>query len=45
MVIILVIIKYLFYNLQILPKETYKRLKRLIMNDNDEMKFIILDIK
>jgi len=42
---VLVIVKFLFYNLQILPKETYRRLKRLIMNDNDETKFIILDIK
>jgi len=43
--IILIIIKFLFYNLQILSKETYRRLKRLIMNDNDETKFIILDIQ
>jgi hypothetical protein len=43
--IILVFIKFLFYNLQIISKESYKRLKRLIMNDNDELKFIVLDIK
>jgi hypothetical protein len=43
--IILVFIKFLFYKLQIISKETYKRLKRLIMNDNDELKFIVVDIK
>jgi len=43
--IVLVFIKFLFYNLQIISKETYKRLKRLIMNENDELKFILLDIK
>jgi len=39
----LVFIKFLFYNLQIISKETYKRLKRLIMNENDELKFIVVD--
>jgi len=43
--IVLIFIKFLFYNLQIISKETYKRLKRLIMNDNDELKFVLLDIK
>jgi hypothetical protein len=43
--IILVFIKFLFYNLKIISKEMYKRLKRLIMNDNDELKFIVVDIK
>jgi hypothetical protein len=41
--IFLVFIKFLFYNLQIISKETYKRLKRLIMNENDELKFIVVD--
>ena len=41
--IVLFILKFLFYNLEILSKESYKRLKRLLMNDNDEMKFIVLD--
>ena len=43
--IVLILIKFLFYNLQIISKESYKRLKRLILNDNDELKFVLLDIK
>jgi hypothetical protein len=43
--VILIIIKFLFYKLEIISKETYKRLKRLLMNDRDELKFIVLDVK
>jgi hypothetical protein len=43
--IALFIIKFLFYNLQILPKKIYKRCKRFLMNDNDELKFIEVDHK
>jgi len=39
----LFIIKFLYYNLQILPKEYYKNLKRIIMNDGAEVKFVVLD--
>jgi len=41
----LLIIKFLFYNLQIISKKTYKRCKRFLMNDNDELKFIEIDPK
>lgn len=43
--IALFIVKFLFYNLQILPKKMYKRCKRFLMNDNDELKFIEVDPK
>ena len=43
--IILIILKFLFYKLEFISKETYKRLKRLLMNDDDELKFIVLDVK
>lgn len=39
----LYIIKFLFYNLQIITKKTYKRCKRFLMNQNDELKFIEVD--
>ena len=39
--IILIILKFLFYKLEFISKETYKRLKRLLMNDDDELKFIV----
>ena len=39
----LFVIKFLFYNLKILSKKTYKRLKRFLMNPNDELKFIELN--
>ena len=42
--VILIILKFLFYKLEIISKETYKRLKRFLMNDQDELKFIIVDI-
>ena len=41
--IILFIIKFLFYNLEILPKKLYKRCKRFLLNENDELKFIEVD--
>jgi len=40
---ILFIIKNLYYRLNILSKKAYKRCKRFIMNDNDEIKFIEVD--
>jgi hypothetical protein len=42
--VILIILKFLFYKLEIISKQTYKRLKRFLMNDQDELKFIIVDI-
>ena len=41
--ILLFIIKYLYYNLSLITKKMYKRMKRLLMNTNDELKFIELD--
>jgi len=43
--VVLIILKFLFYKLEFISKETYKRLKRLLMNDHDELKFIVLDVK
>lgn len=39
----LIIIKILFYNLNILSKQTYARCKRFLMNPGDELKFIQID--
>lgn len=41
--IVLYITKILFYNLNIISKKTYKRIKRFLMNPNDELKFIEVD--
>ena len=38
----LMIIKCMFYNLNLINKNTYKRCKQYLMNNNDEMKFIEL---
>jgi hypothetical protein len=40
--IVLVIVKYMFYNLEIITKKQYKRCKQFLMNSGDEMKFIEL---
>lgn len=37
---VLYIVKLLFYNLKLISKEMYKRIKRFLMNKNDELKFI-----
>lgn len=42
-VTVLYIIKFLFYNLQLISKKTYKRCKRFLMNPGDELKFIEVD--
>lgn len=41
--ILLLIVKTLFYNLKIISKKLYKRIKRFLMNPNDELKFIEVD--
>jgi hypothetical protein len=41
--IVLMIIKFLYYKLNIIPKDAFVRCKQFLMNDNDEMKFIVLD--
>jgi hypothetical protein len=41
--ILLIIIKFLYYNLNIIPNKIYKRCKQFLMNDNDELKFIMFD--
>jgi hypothetical protein len=42
-IVVLYIIKFLFYNLKIISKKTYKRCKRFLMNPGDELKFIEVD--
>lgn len=42
-IIVLYIIKFMFYNLEIISKDTYKRCKRFLMNPGDELKFIKVD--
>jgi len=39
----LFIIKFFYYTLGIMPNNVYKRLKRFLMNKNDELKFILVD--
>ena len=39
----LLIIKFFYYTLGIMPNTVYKRLKRFLMNKNDELKFILVD--
>jgi hypothetical protein len=41
-IVLLYIIKVLFYKLQVISSDTFKRCKRFIMN-NDELKFILID--
>jgi predicted nucleotidyltransferase len=41
--ICLIIIKFFYYNLGILPNKIYNRLKRFLMNRNDELKFITIN--
>ena len=40
---LLIIIKWLYYKLNILPVNVYRRCKQFLMNKNGEQKFIILD--
>jgi len=42
-IIILYVIKVMFYNLNLISKKTYKRCKRFLMNPGDELKFIEVD--
>lgn len=39
----LYIIKYIYYNLGILPKKIYKQIKKILMNENGEDKFILFN--
>lgn len=39
----LFIIKFFYYTLGIMPNKVYKRIKQYLMNQNDEMKFILVD--
>jgi hypothetical protein len=41
--IILIIAKFLYYNLGILPKDMYRKCKQYLMNKGGEMKFILVD--
>jgi len=42
-IIILYVIKILFYNFNLISRKTYKRCKRFLMNPGDELKFIEVD--
>ncbi len=42
--ILLMIIKFLYYNVGIVPNSIYKRCKQFLMNKDDEFKFILMDI-
>lgn len=39
----LIILKFLFYTLGILPRKIYSRCKRFLMNTGDELKFILVE--
>jgi len=41
--IILIIVKFLYYNLGIISNDTYKDVKRILMNPGAELKFILVD--
>jgi hypothetical protein len=41
---VLTILKILYYNLQVISNESFKRCKQFLMNENNERKFIILDM-
>lgn len=41
--VILIIIKFLYYNLNILPNSVYRKAKQLLMNKGGEFKFFLLD--
>jgi hypothetical protein len=41
---VLIILKILYYNLHFISKSFFKRCKQFLMNENDERKFIILDM-
>jgi len=41
--ILLLIVKFLFYNLGVISKQTYAKCKRYLMNNGGELKFILVD--
>jgi hypothetical protein len=41
--VVLIIIKFMYYNLNIMSKEVFRSCKQFLMNENNEMKFIILN--
>lgn len=41
---ILTIVKFIYYQLHMLPTPLYVRMKRIIFNDNDTAKFIMFDV-
>ena len=40
---VLIILKYLYYTLNIIPRDVFRRCKQFLMNENDELKFIVID--
>jgi predicted nucleotidyltransferase len=40
---LLFVIKYIYYNLGIIPNSIYKTIKRHMMNENAEVEFLVLD--
>jgi len=41
--ILLMVLKFFYYNLGIIPDKVFKRCKRFLMNPGDELKFILVD--
>jgi hypothetical protein len=41
--VVLLIVKFLYYNLGIISKHTYAKCKRYLMNEGGELKFILVD--
>lgn len=39
----IMILKYLYYDLKVISKKIYKKMKALLLNENGEMKYILLD--
>ncbi len=42
--ILLIVVKFFYYNLGIISKEIYNKLKIILMNPHSEFRFILLDI-
>jgi len=42
--VLLLILKFLYYRLGIFPKETYLKLKKILINPSNDLRFISLDI-
>ena len=41
--VVLLIVKFLFYNLGVVSKDFYRKCKQYLMNEGGELKFILVD--